>query len=160
MSFYEPLRRHLAATSAPRVTLSYEEMERLLGRRLPRSARSDHRRQWWANTDSHSQARAWLSVGRKAKPVGPELVEFYTTAPESPERGVATVRIARLAPATRRAIADLAEENRLSASEAVEALLDRHCLEERRAQLAWFQSRSKFSPTPSADLIRADRDGR
>jgi hypothetical protein len=41
--------------------LSFSEIEELIGRRLPPSARLYQA--WWANSDSHSQARAWLEAG-------------------------------------------------------------------------------------------------
>lgn len=39
----------------------FSEIERILGFGLPPSAR--RHRAWWANTESHSQARAWLAAG-------------------------------------------------------------------------------------------------
>jgi hypothetical protein len=41
--------------------LSFSQIEELIGRRLPPSARLHQA--WWANSDSHSQARAWLEAG-------------------------------------------------------------------------------------------------
>jgi hypothetical protein len=49
------------------VSMSFEEIEQLIGRPLPASARGRVSRQWWSNTKSHSQAQAWLSVGRKTQ---------------------------------------------------------------------------------------------
>jgi hypothetical protein len=57
---YDALGQHLAGASAP-VTLSFAEIERVIGRPLPASARKH--RPWWANDASHSHARAWLGAG-------------------------------------------------------------------------------------------------
>src|SRR5690606_39149260 len=68
MSIYSPLHERLANADPGPVTLTFGEIERLLGRKLPPSARDDRiKRQWWANTDTHAQARAWLRAGRKAR---------------------------------------------------------------------------------------------
>lgn len=60
---YSPLREYLA--SAPdTVTLSFAELEGILGDSLPASARSD--RPWWANhkgANKSSQSQAWQDAG-------------------------------------------------------------------------------------------------
>ncbi len=45
------------------IALAFDELDRMLGGALPRSARM--RRQWWANSASHRspQAAAWLQAG-------------------------------------------------------------------------------------------------
>jgi hypothetical protein len=61
VSKYEPLGRHLADAAANgehMVTLSFGEIERIVGA-LPPSA---SRRQWWAN-NSHGQALVWREAG-------------------------------------------------------------------------------------------------
>ena len=60
-SSYAPLGQHLRTVEESEATLSFEEVERVIGRPLPQSAR-DHRA-WWANTDTHSQALVWLEAG-------------------------------------------------------------------------------------------------
>ena len=44
--------------------LTFSEIEAIIGRPLPQSAK-EHRA-WWANNPLHSQGRAWLNAGRKA----------------------------------------------------------------------------------------------
>jgi hypothetical protein len=62
-SSYAAIGRHLANESGQEVTLSFDQIEDIIGRELPASA---HRhRAWWANTDTHSQALTWLSAGWK-----------------------------------------------------------------------------------------------
>src|SRR5215211_5497926 len=75
---YEPLRAYLASVSDPVVVMTYDEIEKLLGRKLPPTAYGDSWRQWWANTETHSQALAWLRAGwRVTRPdLGNQRVEF------------------------------------------------------------------------------------
>lgn len=64
-SSYAAIGTHLAGTSGREATLSFDEIESIIGRQLPASA---HRhRAWWANTDTHSQALTWLSAGWKVE---------------------------------------------------------------------------------------------
>jgi hypothetical protein len=68
-SKYLPLARHLL-NSAPKarfVTMTFPEVEQIVGSNLPASARKH--RPWWANDASHVQAIAWLSVGWKVDEV-------------------------------------------------------------------------------------------
>lgn len=59
---YEPLRRYLFAQSAERVTLTFAEIEVIIGAPLPASARH---RMWWANLRDHQpmHMQAWWSAG-------------------------------------------------------------------------------------------------
>lgn len=67
MAKYDRLKT-LLAESDGRVELSFDEVDELVGG-LPVSARND--REWWANTHSSPQARAWLACGRRV-----EMVSF------------------------------------------------------------------------------------
>ena len=61
---YAPLASWLAGLDADKemVQATFDELEQVLGRRLPDSARTH--RAWWANdSHTHSQARAWLGAG-------------------------------------------------------------------------------------------------
>jgi hypothetical protein len=63
---YEPLELHLRAVPAgtKELTLSFAEIERILGAPLPASAKSH--RPWWGNqkdSKTRPQAHAWLSAG-------------------------------------------------------------------------------------------------
>lgn len=63
MTKYSTLGHRLAAKGLARVTLTFEEVESLLGFSLPRSARLYPA--WWANVTggSHSHAQGWLAAG-------------------------------------------------------------------------------------------------
>ena len=63
---YEPLELHLRAIPSVtrEVTISFPELERILGAPLPASALTH--RPWWGNqknSKSRPQAHAWLSAG-------------------------------------------------------------------------------------------------
>lgn len=63
-SVYEPLRDHLLFSGKNSVTMSFAEIERILDRPLPASARK--RKAWWSNNaKGHVQADAWLRSSYK-----------------------------------------------------------------------------------------------
>ncbi len=57
---YAPLTAYLRAQSGERVTLTFVEIEAIIGAPLPLTAR---RVGWWANVPRWSHARAWLAAG-------------------------------------------------------------------------------------------------
>lgn len=64
-SIYDPLRDYLRQQTLTEFVLTFEEIKRILGRKLPPSA---VKFQWWANTKSvrHSQREAWRAGGYDA----------------------------------------------------------------------------------------------
>ena len=63
MSKYDGLRDYLRRQTSQEFDLSFEEIERLTGHALPKSA---ERPQWWANvriTGTHVQREAWRAAG-------------------------------------------------------------------------------------------------
>ncbi len=59
---YDPLKRYLEAAREPSVSLSFEQIEQILGSALPASARKHPA--WWSNSPAgHVNAQAWLDVG-------------------------------------------------------------------------------------------------
>lgn len=60
MGKYDPLRDYLAAAAGTEVTMSFGELEELVGA-LPASARIH--RAWWGNNDANVEARAWMAAG-------------------------------------------------------------------------------------------------
>lgn len=97
MSKYDPLTGHLAARQAERVPMSFDEIERLLGFRLPASARAH--RAWWSNNASNNvMTRAWLAAGYRTEEVdldGRRLV-FRRSEPQRDVRAAAP-RVAAVA---------------------------------------------------------------
>lgn len=77
-STYAPLREYLENRTESVVRLSFAEVERILQRSLPASARKY--RPWWANERSgtHVHARAWLDAARSTTNVdlNAETVDF------------------------------------------------------------------------------------
>jgi len=145
MSIYSPLQHRLANAGPEPVTLTFKDIERLIGRPLPRSARDPRiRRQWWANSEVHVQARAWLGAGRRARLVaGADAVTFARDEDVS-NRG------------------EVREPARAwkDAPPPGPASLDSHAQARRMAILDWFRTKSLPSESSSADLIREDRDAR
>lgn len=64
---YASIGAYLAKKSERRTRVSFSEIETMIGRPLPRSARTY--RAWWANDRSHSHARVWMDEGWKAEDV-------------------------------------------------------------------------------------------
>tara|TARA_R100000322_G_scaffold22153_7_gene14809 strand:- start:2941 stop:3204 length:264 start_codon:yes stop_codon:yes gene_type:complete len=64
MSKYDPLRHHLNRLKVKRWRASFDDVERILGTRLPASAYKYPA--WWANEKtptSHVQKLAWTPIG-------------------------------------------------------------------------------------------------
>lgn len=61
MQKYRPLGDYLAKQKGTSFSLSFQEIERVLGFTLPPSAYNH--RAWWDNSLSHPQASSWLNVG-------------------------------------------------------------------------------------------------
>jgi hypothetical protein len=162
MYHYAPLKSHLSALNVERVSMTFMEVERVLGRPLPPSARGKSIRQWWANTDTHSQAKAWLEAGRIAKlDAEREAVTFVRSSRMSTTAETdRTVVVSRdqLTPAAIRLLEDIAEEQGVGLGAAMTSLLNQAALRRRRETLDWFAQNTLVSKTTSAELIRADRD--
>jgi|GEM_PF-5896192 len=72
---YLPLAEYLRGSQHARVTLTYQELEELLGFTLPASAK--RHRAWWGNSIvGHSQAAAWLNEGWRVVGVTTTAVTF------------------------------------------------------------------------------------
>ena len=61
---YEPLYRYLCTQSSDTVTLSFSELEKILGFALPKSAGTYT--MWWNPGGSHTQCQSWVQAGYKA----------------------------------------------------------------------------------------------
>lgn len=67
MSKYEPLTVFLDAKRTEEVSMSFAEIEAVLGTALPASKR---RREWWSNNPSNNVlTKAWLAAGYKTERV-------------------------------------------------------------------------------------------
>src|SRR5579863_999015 len=85
MAIYEPLGRHLRQSTAARVPMTFRDVEKIIGRKLPASAY--RHRPWWANeARGHSHAKAWLEAGYETEQVdmaGRKLVFARSRAQKS-----------------------------------------------------------------------------
>lgn len=68
MSKYEPLPQFLSSRTEPIQKLSFAQIERVLGFKLPQSA-YEHEAWWSNNATGHSHARSWLSAGWRTQDV-------------------------------------------------------------------------------------------
>lgn len=68
MSKYEPLPQFLASVGGTAHRMSFSEIERILGFKLPKSA-YQHEAWWSNNATGHSHARAWLEFGWRTESV-------------------------------------------------------------------------------------------
>lgn len=68
MSKYEPLPQFLGSVGGTAHRMSFSEIERILGFKLPKSA-YEHEAWWSNNATGHSHARAWLKFGWRTEAV-------------------------------------------------------------------------------------------
>jgi len=76
MSIYDPLRDYLKRHEFQEIELTFQKIEEIIGRPLPRSA---DRPQWWANQVAlgHPQREAWRTAGFDAFLIaGSKKVQF------------------------------------------------------------------------------------
>ncbi|MET4683252.1 hypothetical protein ABIE19_001161 [Brevundimonas faecalis] len=162
MGVYTPLQTYLSQRTEDIVELSYEEIERILHRPLPPTAYGDNKRQWWANSTSVNQARAWLQAKRRVR-----LDPLHNTVAFIRDESLADVAsedeaslMGLLEPCARRLVQDVAEEQDISASDAIALMINQAARARRRDTLDWFAANTAPSAVSSAELIRADRDAR
>ncbi|WEJ99344.1 MAG: hypothetical protein P0Y59_20810 [Candidatus Sphingomonas phytovorans] len=125
MYHYLPLRDFLAARGDRAVSLSFKEIEDLIGRPLPSSASGAVSRQWWSNAPSHSQARAWLSLGRKAKlNLAAQMITFSRPVPPTTLPEAIVIDTADLHPVALRLLETIVSESKLPVETAAAALLN------------------------------------
>jgi hypothetical protein len=86
-SKYQPLTNYLRMQRAERVRMSFAEIERVIGAKLPNSA--DSHRAWWSNNPTNNvMTQAWLDAGFESEQVdlkGRKLVfrRMHASAPSS-----------------------------------------------------------------------------
>lgn len=73
MNKYDPLGKYLEISNKEIVRLTYEEIEKIICDKLPKTAFNN--KAWWSNNDrSHVQSAAWSDAGYKVHEI--RLVEF------------------------------------------------------------------------------------
>ena len=74
---YRGLTEYLLAQGGRSVTLTYDELEKVLGFNLPGTARS-FKHSFWANTETHSYASSWMAIGYRTQVnIEKDEVTFY-----------------------------------------------------------------------------------
>jgi hypothetical protein len=68
MSKYEPLPQFLGSVGGMLHRMSFNEIERILGFKLPKSA-YEHEAWWSNNATGHSHARAWMRSGWRTESI-------------------------------------------------------------------------------------------
>ncbi len=160
-SKYEPFARHLSQLQTDEKTFSFAEVEGILGRPLPPSAAGDCAQQWWANTATHSQGKAWLDAGWRVDGLDCHAKRIRFRRQSGGEAiSQPLSELSGLSPAALRMLSDYAEEAGLDENAAVVAILNETALQRRRQLLDWFRNNSPVTSSNSADLIREDRDSR
>lgn len=83
MGKYTPLRFHLLAQEGDRVAMSFDEIERLIGEKLPASKKYPA---WWSNNPSNNpMTKEWLAAGFQTEDldVAGESVAFARVRPNA-----------------------------------------------------------------------------
>lgn len=91
MGKYEPLKEFLEAQERDRVPMTFTEIEKVLGDKLPASKNS---RAWWSNNPANNvMTREWLEAGFRAEAVDLESgkLVFVRETRRSPSKAAATV---------------------------------------------------------------------
>lgn len=93
MGKYEPLTRFLSGRSTVEVPMTFQDIERVLGARLPASKRYPA---WWSNNPSNNvMTRAWLDAGYQTERVdiGGERLVFRRVGPSREQAGSSDRRL-------------------------------------------------------------------
>lgn len=64
---YESLKKYLSENSSPKIVMTFEQLESIIGQKLPKSALNY--RAYFANTNTHSISKAWLNAGYRVSSV-------------------------------------------------------------------------------------------
>lgn len=63
---YRGLTEYLLKSGEDSITLTYAQIERILGFPLPSTAKN-YKQAYWANTTTHSYSSSWMGIGYKAR---------------------------------------------------------------------------------------------
>ncbi len=180
MSYYEPLTRFLEGRRSSEIVLTFRELEGIIGRNLPPSARKHQA--WWANTASHSHAEAWLRLdwktskvdlsaeqvtfanvarGRSAKPA--REPEPLGNSPQNREAALVAMNTDLFSVAARRLLSDYTAEMHGDLSAALARAVHEAAIARRGRLVREWAASAPTVPLGEPDsvaLIREDRDAR
>lgn len=169
MSKYEPLADYLRTLPRDTCSLSFLDIERIIGCALPASAR-EHRA-WWGNDRTHTQARAWMLAGFGAEPssqrIEPVVFRRAGSRPAPLMRpepaGPTQVVVRNLDPGVVAALKRRASRAGRSLERELRTILAREARADRRELIAESDRIRAMTPAPlsdSTELLRQDRDRR
>jgi hypothetical protein len=149
--------------------LSFEEVEKILGFKLPPSAR-EHSAAWWSNErGTHVQARAWMDAGWQVWHVNrskekvyfkPDDQERLSRPPPSTTKTTVAIDLDALPPRAARMVSDYASENGGDVSAAVSRAIEEAAAARRNQLIDRIRANAPVVPGDSTDIIRAERDAR
>ena len=169
MRYYEPLTRFLERRREPEIALSFRDLETILNRSLPASARKHQA--WWANTQSHSHAESWLRPEWKTSRVdiAAERVVFERTGKRPSGAGDAgrlsptsprSKRPFNFSPAAQRLLDDYASVMNGDMQQAVARAVHEAAMARRARLIDQIAAAAPRASDNSVDLIREDRDAK
>ena len=170
MAKYDPLQRFLSAQPEDACSLTFSQIERIIGASLPPSAR--RHRSWWGNDNTHVQAQTWMGAGWMADPprLDEEIVPFRRAEVSPPppteeprEGGQSQVIVRKLDSAVVDALKRKAQRKGYSLEQELRKILTRAAGPERRDLIAEADRIRAMTAGPLEDsviLIRQDRDSR
>ena len=169
MKKYAHLERYLSEQRDDSCSLSFSQIEGLIGAPLPASAR--RHKSWWGNDRTHAQARSWMRAGWAVEQprLAEERVRFARRDSDRRAREEASGR-ARSQVIVRNLDADVvatlkrkAQRKGHSLEQELRTILTRAARPERK-ELIWEADRIRaMTPGPLEDsvtLLRRDRDSR
>ena len=169
MAKYDPLERYLSAQPDVGCTLTFSQIEEIIGAPLPPSAR--RHKSWWGNDSTHVQAQTWMGVGWMTDP--PRLDEetvlfrracFSPSPPEMfPVGDHAQVIVRKLDTAIVAALKRKAKHKGHSLEQELREILTCAAGPERRHLIAEADRIRAMTAGPledSVSLLRLDRDSR
>lgn len=97
MSKYNPLEQVLLSTGQDHISMTFPELEQILGFALPKSAYTYY--QWWEN-GTHSQSKAWLDAGYKVEWINlkEQIVSFFKGGSISKHQPKPRIKLPRSSP--------------------------------------------------------------
>ena len=169
MSYYEPLTRFLETRAEGELSLSFRDVEAILRRNLPASARKHQA--WWANTTSHSHADSWLRPEWKTAKVdiAAERVVFERSGQRASgpsdlgaglRRPLASGPTEYLSAAARRLVEDYAAQMDGDVDRAIARAVHEAAIARRAQRIDKIVAGAPRANDNSVDLIREDRDAR
>ena len=170
MAKYDPLELYLSAQPEDGCTLTFAQIEEIIGAPLPPSAR--RHKSWWGNDNTHVQAQTWMDAGWMTDPprLDEEIILFrraYFSPPpptEKPDEGEhSQVIVRKLDSAVVDALKRKARRKGHSLEQELRGILTHAARPERAELIAEADRIRAMTAGPLEDsviLIRQDRDSR